>query len=184
MQPPSGTEHTKFLNGNVEVVDRVDMWVAQVLAWPRFRFLRDQRVDLHQEILQRVVESLRRNRYDPTRDFRTYVQGVARHTASELMRKRIRDRKLEQTLPERPEPFPSPAIQLARREAREILERLPSECGGLLESYYIGQHSLRDIADRDGIPIGTVKSRLFRCLESARRSLRSRRGRDRKESSR
>ncbi len=182
MQRAADTEHKEFLDGNAEAVDRVDKWTAQVLAWPRFRFLRDQRIDLHQEILRRVVESLRRDRYDPTRDFRTYVQGVARHTASEVMRKRIRDRKLEQTLPERPEPFPSPAIQLARREAWEILDRLPVECRGLLESYYIEQHSLRDIADRNGIPIGTVKSRLFRCLESARRSLRSRRGKDRKES--
>ena len=74
----------RFLRGEPEAVGLVFRWISRVLTLPRFWALREEWADLHQEVLGRVTESLRENRFDDEKDFRTYVQGVARFTAMTL----------------------------------------------------------------------------------------------------
>jgi RNA polymerase sigma-70 factor (ECF subfamily) len=64
---------------------------------------------------------------------------------------------------------PSPEAQAEQREARRlldgVLEQLPGELSSVLVLFEIEGLALRDIAAIEGIPIGTVSSRLRRARE-------------------
>jgi RNA polymerase sigma factor (sigma-70 family) len=167
----------RFLRGDTGAIAEVSRWVAGVLAAPTFWALRRQRVDLHQEVLGRLVESLRRGRFDASREFKGYVQGVARFTAYKAVDRDVR----EVTIPEddSPETAAETAVDsgsenrlVAAQLARQALEVASDECRELIRSYFLEDRRYREIADERRVPVGTVKSRLFRCLESIQRKLR------------
>ncbi|MCI0657541.1 MAG: hypothetical protein L0170_10790, partial [Acidobacteria bacterium] len=75
------SEHSvarRLLENDPEALGLVIRWISTALASPRFWLLRHEWPDLVQEVLSRVVESLRRERFDDSRDLRVYVQGIAR----------------------------------------------------------------------------------------------------------
>src|SRR2546425_10222495 len=75
----------RFLENDPEALQQVLRWISTALTSPRFWSLRGEWPDLMQEVLARVVESLRLNRFDPARDFRSYVQGIARFTCLQVL---------------------------------------------------------------------------------------------------
>src|SRR5262245_54148703 len=77
----------RILAGSEDALGELNTWITQVLALPRFWSLRPVRSDLRQEIIARVLTSLRRGRYDPAHDFHAYVQGVGRYVAFEALRR-------------------------------------------------------------------------------------------------
>ncbi|MCI0656634.1 MAG: hypothetical protein L0170_06130, partial [Acidobacteria bacterium] len=58
-------------------------------------------------------------------------------------------------------------FQLVRR----VLDLASEDCRELFRLYYFDAQSYEEIAASMEIPVGTVKSRLFRCLESAHQAL-------------
>jgi len=56
---------------------------------------------------------------------------------------------------------------------REVIARLPAECGALLQSYVETGLSLAEMADRDGSSPSAFYSRWYRCLKRARDLLRT-----------
>ncbi len=172
-QPDS--EPAGFLRGEDEVLATIGRWIAQVLASYRFRAIRSQWSDLHQEIQGRLLESFRQGRYDPKRELRVYVQGVARFTAFKAMGRWSSRERGELDMGESESILPSTdsgerdliACELARR----ALELSSEECGGLIRAYFLEERSYGEIAQNCGSPVGTVKSRLFRCLEKIHKDL-------------
>src|SRR3990172_1697541 len=77
-------EH-RLLENDPEMLGSVFRWISAVLASPRFWSLRSQWADLLQDSVARVIESLREGRFDPSRNFQAYVQGVARYTALQAL---------------------------------------------------------------------------------------------------
>jgi RNA polymerase sigma-70 factor (ECF subfamily) len=168
----AGTVEKGLLDNDPKALGTVIRWIAEVLTWPRFWLLRPDAQDLHQEILTRIVASLRQERFDAARDFRTYVQAVARYTAQ-------RERALRRGQTQRVyievvrAPLTNAERQvLTRQLMRRILETMGEPCRDLLISYFVEEHGYGEIAASLEIPVGTVKSRLSRCLESARRAMR------------
>ena len=51
------------------------------------------------------------------------------------------------------------------------LDLASGECRDLMRSYFYAEESYAEISARRQLPVGTVKSRLFRCLKSAHRAL-------------
>ena len=163
----------RFLRGDLEAVGQVFRWISRVLTLPRFWALREEWADLHQEVLGRVTESLRQDRFDDTREFRTYVQGVARLTAIVLAQRRRAERS-ESLTAAVPDGRADPELRSsARLMARRVLDLATDECRRLIRSYFFAGNTYREIAEAGGMPVGTVKSRLFRCLDAAHRSIRS-----------
>jgi RNA polymerase sigma-70 factor (ECF subfamily) len=60
------------------------------------------------------------------------------------------------------------AVREQRRNVQAALARLPTEQREALELAYYGGLSQAQLADRLGIPIGTVKSRMFTALATLR----------------
>ena len=54
------------------------------------------------------------------------------------------------------------------RDVLSVLDRASDGCRTLLVAYFMEQRSYSEIAEEHGQPVGTVKSRLFRCLDAAR----------------
>jgi RNA polymerase sigma-70 factor (ECF subfamily) len=160
----------RFLRGDPEAVGTVSRWISIVLTDLRFWRLQEELLDLHQEAIFGLLTSLRRGHFDPDRDFRAYVQAVARYTLRLAARQRRR-RPIEDQLVD-PSGLPAgsedEAAMLRAMTVRKALGRLHRRCRELLASYYFEQLDYEQIASNLGIPVGTVKSRLSRCLEMAR----------------
>lgn len=168
----------RLLAGDLEAVGRVSRWIASAIAAPRFWPLRDEWLDLHQEIMARVIESLRQGRFDAGRDFRIYVQAVGRYTALQVLS--LRHQRRFGGVPDGAVPAETVAIETevaSWQVARLVLERASDECRVLIRAYFYEQKSYAEIAGSLGVPIGTVKSRLARCLEAVHKAIGGRRAR-------
>jgi RNA polymerase sigma factor (sigma-70 family) len=175
---PAESPVTRFLTGDPEVLAEVSRWISQVLASASFWALRSEWKDLHQEAMGRLIESLRAGRYDPSLDLKAYVQGVARKTALKTLTRRLHappkadeEEALEQSASNEPEETRVVQQQLAR----QVLELATDDCRRLIVAYFMEGRSYEEIATEHEAPIGTVKSRLFRCLEAAHRAISKRR---------
>lgn len=106
--------------------------------------------------------------YDPARGtFAGWVSRIARNRAIDLLRQ-CRETSIggkeSDVLLRVPDPAPDPAeetmIHLPREEVRRALDELPTEQRRLLELAYFTGLSQRQIAERLGRPLGTVKSQI------------------------
>lgn len=128
--------------------------------------------DLFQETWVRVLEQ--GHRYDPGRPFVAWLLTVARNLTIDLMRRKHPD-SLDELLEAHPESpvtaAPESAFaQVAEREQREwigaLLLQLPPERREVLVLRFQEDLSLQEIAAITGVPLSTVKSRLYRALEA------------------
>ena len=90
---------------------------------------------------------------------KAWLLGIARHKIADYFR---RQAKAPDALPEG---YDAPAYDRADSPASEALEALPPRHRTLLERAYLQGYSLRDIARETGLPLGTVKSRLYTARE-------------------
>jgi RNA polymerase sigma factor (sigma-70 family) len=123
--------------------------------------------DLSQETWMRVFSSLGALR-DP-RSLPAYLYRVAHHVALAYLRKRQVPLSLEES---GVEPETSEAPNFTPDEAAQVhaaLSLLSLRHREVLMLHFLEDLSLQEIADVVGVPVGTVKSRLFH----ARRAMRS-----------
>ena len=167
-----GSVEQRLLANDPEALGQVIRWIAAGLASPRFWSLRSEWGDLHQEVLARVVESLNRGRFDASRDFRLYVQGVARYTALQALSGARRGMEMDPTMGNPSEPTGPERHLIERDLVRRALDCSTDECRALIHDYFLLGKDYAELAAEHGVPVGTVKSRLFRCLERLHSELR------------
>ena len=124
--------------------------------------------DEAEDVLQRVFYEVWRNRdrYDPTRSLEAWVLGIARKRAIDQLRRRHAN---VVPIEELRDIAGDDGRELAERyvranEVRGALERLPREQREVLALAYFGDLTQTEIAERLGVPLGTVKARTFRGL--------------------
>jgi len=166
---PEGSLERSLLDDDPRARERVYRWIAVVLASPRFWSLRSWWSDLVQESLTRILESLRTGRYDPSRNFQLYVQGVARHTALQALEHEsgIRRHGAPRDPPAASEGVEERVIRI--QLVRRAMDLATDECRHLFKAYFFEEQGYAELARKMEVPVGTVKSRLFRCLETAHR---------------
>jgi RNA polymerase sigma-70 factor, ECF subfamily len=155
-----------FLAGSPEATAVIDGWIEAALR-AGFVAIRAEWDDLRQEIRIRILNNLAAGRFNGDSGLRTYVHGISRNAAIDLCRKRARDR--EHAAPAASaETMRVPAEQerLVDRDLLEkILEGVSDDDRRLLELIH-GQHlPLAEVAAVLGVPVGTVKARVFRCRQ-------------------
>ena len=127
--------------------------------------------DVHQQVFTELWR--RHDEFDPARaGLFTWVMTIARSRAVDHLRR---------SLPEPREP--SRAAQLAEAETAErepieelverwrvaeLLERIPAEEARLLRMRFYDELTQREIAERTGIALGTVKMRMIQALDRLR----------------
>lgn len=166
-----GSFEQRLLENDPEALGQVIRWIAVALSSPRFWPLRHEWPDLHQEVLARVIESLRKGRYDPARDFHFYVGGIARYTALQALARRPGSMRLDGPSADPAGPGGQERHLIERDLVRRVLECASEECRELIRAYFFEGQDYSELAAEHSIPVGTVKSRLFRCLEHAHLAL-------------
>ena len=124
--------------------------------------------DEAEDVLQRVFYEVWRNRdrYDPSRSLEAWVLGITRKRAIDQLRRRHAN---VVPIDELRDVAGDDGRELAERyaragEVRSALARLPKEQREVLTLAYFGELTQSEIADRLGVPLGTVKARAFRGL--------------------
>lgn len=140
-----------------------------------------QREELAQEVLQDTFVKIWRNAgsYDPakSRPF-TWMMNIARHAAIDMMRSAAVKydgsiRSLDNTV------YGAGHDEVRERigdaDVRDVLVRLRPEHRDLIDLAYYQGFSQQEIADRTGLPLGTVKSRTRAALLELRTLLKDHR---------
>jgi RNA polymerase sigma factor (sigma-70 family) len=168
---PEQSLASRLLKDDPEVLEQVLRWISTALTSPRFWSLRPEWPDLMQEVLARVVESLRQERFDASRDLRAYVQGTARFVSLQTLERRKDQPASAAGWIEDTEAGSGEAKAINRQLARRVMDAASEDCRELFRLYFFEERRYEEIAERQLIPVGTVKSRLFRCLECAHQCL-------------
>ena len=119
--------------------------------------------------------------YDPARGaFRTFFLSLVHHRAVDTVRREERLRKRQERAsnlePTHDEDVADDVVNEAflgdrRREVRAALQTLPPEQKQVLELAYFRGMTQVQIAEKVGIPIGTVKTRTLAAMKKLRRAL-------------
>lgn len=133
-----------------------------------------------QDLVQDTFVKLWRSadRYDASRGkLETWVLLVARSLAIDALRRRVLEARSLETLgrpPEadqRPQPDELAATADMAARARSAMERLSGEQRAALELAYFGGKTSAEVAEMEGIPIGTAKTRIRTALLRLRESM-------------
>jgi RNA polymerase sigma-70 factor, ECF subfamily len=163
----------RLLDGDPEALGIVSRWVAIALSATRYAALRHTLPDLHQESMLRVIAALQRGHYAAGRELRIYVQAIARHTALRTLWTFEREQAVMAGTDRH---YMEPAASASPEGDEhvlvvEALASVPRGCRDLIARYFLEDQSYEEIAAELAVPVGTVKSRLFRCLKEAQRTL-------------
>ena len=118
--------------------------------------------------------------FDPTRGaFRSFLLSLVHHRSVDAVRReeRLRDRERRANPPELPvEDVEEVVVEEAdladrRRAVREAMDALPEDQRRLVELMYFRGWTQSKIASTEGIPLGTVKSRVFAAMRRLREAL-------------
>jgi RNA polymerase sigma-70 factor (ECF subfamily) len=133
----------------------------------------DAAADLLQETWLRVVRGLSRLR-DAAR-LRAWLFGIARRTAMDRLRLRYATPAVADVdVQEVASAGSDDNLEADLIAMHDELARLPVTEREVLTLFYLQELSLTDVADVLGVPVGTVKSRLFRARRLLRAELTSR----------
>jgi RNA polymerase sigma-70 factor, ECF subfamily len=114
-----------------------------------------------------------RDRFDPARgSLRTWLFSIERNLLIDMARTRrrveVRDAALEQTAEPAVDDVESAMVSWQVEEAMGLLT--PDHRAVIIELYFRGVSS-REMAERTGVPEGTIRSRLFYALKALRLTL-------------
>lgn len=137
----------------------------------------DASLDVTQEVFIKVYNSLQR--YSPEYKFSTWLYRIAHNAAIDHIRRNsISTQSIEteskdgayQLQIESPAPSPERIRERKewRREIQEVVRRLPPAYRELILLRHSSDLRYDEIADVTGLPLGTVKNRLFRAREMMR----------------
>ncbi len=118
-----------------------------------------------QEISQEVFLDIWRtaNSFDPRRgSARAWILALAHHKAVDAVRRqRLRTAEpLDENTPDHQDVAELAAAGLARGRVRGALEALSPEQRQAIGLAYYGGYTQREIAERLGVPLGTIKTRI------------------------
>jgi RNA polymerase sigma factor (sigma-70 family) len=143
-----------------------------VLAYVQRFVPRDEAEDVRQQVFLDVWRS--RSRFDAALRLEPWVMAIAKRRAIDHLRRRSRspDDPVADTVLDLRGVEPLLAdVHAEAAEIREALADLPAEQRQALELAYFHDLTQRQIAERLGVPLGTVKARSFRALHKLAETL-------------
>ena len=171
--PEDGQLVAMTLRGHPEafatLVERYDRAVYH-LAYRTLHDVEDAR-DATQEAFFKAFRSLRT--FKPGARFSTWIFAIAYHACCDRLNRRKRYSNEE--LPDRADAGPGPEQQaIALDEAqrlRDAIDALPEKYRTVITLFHLQGKQYEEIANVLGLPMGTVKTHLFRAKEQLRRLL-------------
>jgi RNA polymerase sigma-70 factor (ECF subfamily) len=151
------------------LVERYDRAVYNLCL----RTLRDseEAKDASQEAFFKAFRALRTFR--PGAKFSTWIFSIAYHACCDRLNRRRRYSDAE--IPDRADPAPGPELQLERLDdasrLRAAIDALPEKYRTVITMYHLQGHQYEEIARVLDLPMGTVKTHLFRAKEQLRKMI-------------
>lgn len=126
--------------------------------------------DVFQETWIRVVRSA--HRYDPEQRFSAWLFAIAWNLVKDRWSRRVAASDVDLATMPSPERSPEDRALDADRAARvrDVVARLPERLAQAILLRYFEELSEKEVAERLGIPVGTVKSRIHHGLKLMRES--------------
>lgn len=157
------------------LVGRYQRFVFRVL-WSRTGFPREDLEDLTQDTFARAWERL--DTYDPARPFKAWIARIASNVAIDRHRNNLR-RPLTTEITEAENAVASSAPDSAsaavgaehRRHLLLRIKELPDHYREVVVLRFIEEQSYEEIAEALDLPLGSVKTRIFRGRELLKQSL-------------
>ena len=134
--------------------------------------------ELSQDVFIKSYSSLAS--YDPSYRFSTWLFRIATNRAIDFLRKKrvpvvSMEGPDEEYTPQYPADDASPLDELEDDRVRGLLadaiQQLPSDYREVIVLYHVNEVSYEQIATITGLPLGTVKNRIFRARQMMRRIL-------------
>lgn len=172
MQEKSGREAVKaFLAGDASILQEVRGLVEAAVASFPFHNA-DLNRDIVQDVLGRIVHSLRSGRFRGDASLKTYAYSVARYACIEHLRRVRHEGAMAPEADTADERDPGPEASLMRMEEHRrnlrALSALPHADKELLHLIFIQRLSYREVGLRLGLTDTGVKARVHRCRMSLR----------------
>lgn len=177
MQPAASSEKelVRLLNG--QEGEKGARALYRLLAPELYGFIAGRLGDrgLAEEIVQDVFVQVWRHaeHYDPARgEVRTWIYGIARNAVVDAERRRARRPRAAAGQPEERVDGDEPIERaLLRWQITLAFDQLTPEHRAIVHQAQVQGLKLREIAERTGVPLGTVKSRAHYALENLRLAL-------------
>jgi RNA polymerase sigma factor (sigma-70 family) len=155
-----------------ELVRRFSRYVYAI-ATQGFRLGNDDAEDIFQEVFARTYEHLEKLRDDEA--IRPWIGQLTRRLCVDRLRVTAREE------PSAAELVPTDVDETMGRldealDVHEALELLPEHCREILDRFFARDESYQSIAAELEIPIGTIASRISRCLGKLRETLTGKKG--------
>ena len=127
--------------------------------------------DVRQQVFLELWQ--RRAEYDPERAaLFTWIMTITRSRAIDHLRKRVpqpQDPGIADQLADESDRGGESLDQMVERwRVAQLLQQIPPEEAGVLRMRFYDELSQREIAERTGMPLGTVKMRMVQALERLR----------------
>ena len=179
-QPISEQETQNY----TKILEKHDYLITSTAAWGKWHFDKTTQEDVAQRIRLELVQSDIREK--PPDKIPSCIRRLAISRCIDEVRKLVRRNQtfvqVETELdayPSSPNPSPTsldPVREIMEDEERNSLRTavmsLGEPCGPVITSFYLKHLSYREIATEQGIDIGTVGSRLSRCMQKLQALLR------------
>lgn len=149
------------------LVGRFSRYV-HAIAVHAFRLEEHEAEDVFQEVFARTYENLDRLRDDAA--IRPWLGQLTRRLAIDRLRANARTFPTDETLERDLQPGPGPDIDEAIT-VRAALAGLPENCREILYRFFVRDESYETIGKALGLPMGTIASRISRCLDKMGREL-------------
>ena len=132
--------------------------------------------DVAEECAQDVMATLwhKAHMFDPSKaSVSTWIFTIARNRRIDWLRKQRRPEPEELTWGPEPEPEQADALALQQETDKlgKALADLPEKQRMLIRQAYFGELSHSEIAEKTGLPLGTIKSRIRLALERLRHNM-------------
>jgi len=153
--------------------------IRSVVAWPKWRFEAHTRDDVAQTIRLGIVQSIGRLQSDQS--LQAFVRKICVNRCIDALRRQIREQNrleplgyfnedgewVDRDFSAGAEFDPVVALQQIEQAAalRETLAKLDEQSQTLILQFYVEGLSYRELAERHGVAVNTVGSRLSRCLD-------------------
>ena len=159
-------------NGNNKAVSLfVKRWHNK-LIWYSFQVLRDKEEaqDIVQENWHHIISGLQHLNEIGT--YKAWMYRVIRNRSIDQLRKLKREQKAIDAMEVETEEQPNENAKTDKIDiVRKVLKNQPAEIQEILSLFYLQRQSVHEISTILEIPVGTVKSRLYRAREQMRKSL-------------
>lgn len=162
-----------LVSGAEPETSQVRGWVSAVVRHHGWRIA--DREAVVQDIMIRLIEIGRSGRFRGASSFRTFVNTIARNACIDVHRRESLRGRIETAEPAETwgVAATNPESDYMKKERLELLryvvQKLSADCRRLWSWVYQERRSAREVAERLGIAEGSVRGRVHRCLNNARR---------------